>query len=381
MIFNWQSCFNTYGKVGVVLMDLSKSFDCLPHDLLIAKMVAYSFGHRSLRLFYNYLSDRKHRVRIGSSFREFLEILLGVPQGTVLGPILLNIFINDLLFSVTEGNLCNFADNNTLYVCDQDIAKFLLRLNEDLLTIVKWFESNGMVTNPNKFQVIFPGTEDKSVNVNIGSTEVTYSKEVKLLEVVLDTQLTFYPHIKEICKKATSKTKALVRVRSYLSQKQADHLYNAYIMPSFNYCPLVWMYCSKQAHNLINATHRRALCAKLNTFSGTLIELQERSSTVSIHTKNFQLLMIEVFKSMNQLNTSIMWDAFHVKSSKYNLRRGISLMIPRANSVRGLNSIAVRAALAWNHLPSKEKEENAVAKFKSALKEIRIYCRCKLCYT
>ena len=83
------------GIVGTLLMDLSKAYDCVNHDLIIAKLEAYGVGENSLRLIQNYLSQRQQRVKVGSSFSEWLEIILGIPQGSILGPILFNVFIND----------------------------------------------------------------------------------------------------------------------------------------------------------------------------------------------------------------------------------------------------------------------------------------------
>ena len=96
-------------------MDLSKAYDCVNHDLIIAKLEAYGVGENSLRLIQNYLSQRQQRVKVGSSFSEWLEIILGIPQGSILGPILFNVFIKDLFLFVKETNICNFADDQTLY--------------------------------------------------------------------------------------------------------------------------------------------------------------------------------------------------------------------------------------------------------------------------
>ena len=241
MLRNWQNCLSNKGKVGAIITDLSKAFDCLLHDLLIAKLEAYGFGHKSLRSLYSYLNNRKHRVRICSSFSTWLESVLGVTQGSVFSPILFNIFINDPLFSVNDSDICNFADDNTLYICESSLENALRRLNTDASSILDWFKCNYMVANPGKFQLIFAGTENCGLSIKIGTSTVTCSNVVKLLGVTIDSQLTFYHHIQEVCKKALQKIKALLRIRNYLSQPQTDILLNSYIRSAFDYCPLVWM--------------------------------------------------------------------------------------------------------------------------------------------
>ena len=98
-------------------MELSEAYDCVIHDLIIAKLEAYGVGKNSLRFIQNYLSQRQQRVKVGSFLSEWLEIILGIPQESILGPILFNVFINDLLLFMKETDICNFADDTSLYAC------------------------------------------------------------------------------------------------------------------------------------------------------------------------------------------------------------------------------------------------------------------------
>ena len=248
--------------MGAVLIDLSKAFDCLPHDLLLAKLSAYGLSESAVKLMHSYLSDRKHRVRIGSNLSSWLDILLGVPQGSILGPLLFNIFINDIFYIIKE--ISNFADDNTISSTGSSIDEVNLNLLHKLRIVLDWFKHNSMVANPSKFQLIYPGTFNANLSLSIEQNNIKSVDVVKLLGVKIDSKMSFIPHITEVCKKSNQKLRALRRERKFLSEFQAKHLVNSYILSPFNYCPLVWMFCGKGGSSLIEKCHHRALCAVKN---------------------------------------------------------------------------------------------------------------------
>ena len=176
MLQSWQRELDESGYVGTILMDLSKAYDCIPHQLLIAKLEAYGLHKNSLNLLADYLSGRKQRTKIGSVFSEWWKIVCGIPQGSILGPLLFNIFINDLFFFVLKCDICNFADDNTMYSCNKLLSKILANLQFDLKNVLMWFTVNSLSPNQGKFQYMILGkciTSQLSLFINVIKIERT----------------------------------------------------------------------------------------------------------------------------------------------------------------------------------------------------------------
>ena len=115
MIETWKKHLDKGEKIGVILMDLSKSFDTINHSFLLAKLDAYGFSRTSLKLIQNYLCNMQQRISINGSFSDWTEVVTGVPQGSILGLHPFNIFLNYIFMLISKCNLCNYADDNTLY--------------------------------------------------------------------------------------------------------------------------------------------------------------------------------------------------------------------------------------------------------------------------
>ena len=248
--------------VGGILMDLSKAFDCIPHDLLLAKLAAYGIDDNLILYIHSYLLNRKQCVCINNILSEFNKVISVVPQGYIVGPILFNCFFNDFNYFINNANVHNFTDDNTLTTFAQNVGTLISILESESKIAIVWFETNKMIVNPGKFQSIIIDKKKQDHTKEtfvIGDKVIEASPSVKLLGVLIDEKLNFNLHITNICRSAANQLNALIRLKQFLSFEAKKVLVNSYFYSIFNYCPLVWMFSSAKSLNKIESLQKRAL--------------------------------------------------------------------------------------------------------------------------
>ena len=320
MLEAWKRSLDIKGASGAVLTDLSKAFDCLNHNLLIAKLGAYGFSHDALKFICSYLKERKLRTKAETDYSRSLEIKFGVPQGSILGPLLFNIFINDIFFSIKEISIANYADDNTTYANDKNVTELLNKLEKETNVLLEWFKVNEMKPNADKSHLLVLNNQVQA-SVKLGEEIIASSPSVDLLGVKIDENLNFAEHITKLCKKGNQKLHALARISKFLSKDKLRILMTTFITSQLNYCPLPSMFHNRTLNNKkINRLHERSLRLVYENETLSFQELLDLDNSMTIHHRNIQKLATEMFKIKNKLSPTPMIDIFREHVNVYDLR-------------------------------------------------------------
>ena len=348
--------------------------------MFIAKLFPYGFDDKALRFIYDYLRHRKQRTRIGDSSSSWQEILYGVPQGSILGPLLFNADLCDLFITTSRYDIANYADDNTPYVSGRNIEEVGASLEEVSEVIFQWFRDNQFQGNANKCHVLL--STDKQMQVNIGAARIENTQNEKLLGIIIDSKPNFDKHIQQICSRASAKLKASARIAPFMNITKRKIFMNAFFNAQFSYCPLTWMFHSRKLNNEINKLHERCLRIVYNNNTSTYEELLKTDNSVSVHFRNVQALTIELYKVVNGFSPVIMKDVFPLSENLcYNTRNKRTFRSRNIRTVHfGSETLSQLAPKIWELVPEEIKKLKSVASFKNAVKKWRAAnCPCRLC--
>ena len=233
---------------SLLMIDLSKAFDTINHELLITKLSIYGVSPSSLKWFKAYLTSRRQYVRIDNVDSNSQIIRHGVPQGSILGPLLFIIFMNDInLVPISDCELHLYADDTTMLTCSPTMDQLMTTTNQALTTIVDWFLKNKLIVNLKKTECMTVMTKAKerftSENNSTLSIDGNQIKQVfhhKLLGLVIDSHLTWNDHVDYIASKAASRLFLLKKIKPFLSLKERKLFYSSMIMPVLEYGSVNW---------------------------------------------------------------------------------------------------------------------------------------------
>ncbi len=198
------------GKLtGVIYIDLKKAFDTVDHGLLIKKMGRYGIANIELNWFHSYLSNRRQTVTVNGEKSEPMEITYGVPQGSIMGPLMFNMYVNDLPDVNTKSRIVMYADDTAIVFTDSDPRSIQTALNQDLALVKNWLDENKLTLNAKKTKFMVFGTRRRlkkcrNIRINLENEEIERVETFKYLGVWLDEVLNFNAHVEKLSKKISS---------------------------------------------------------------------------------------------------------------------------------------------------------------------------------
>ena len=195
------------------------------------------------------ITEIKHQIKLGPYASSWEELFKGVLQGSISGPLLFNVFINDIFYFIVQSILYNYADDNTLSFIHKVLLHLKSVLEQESQILISWFDQNLMKANPDKFQVICIGkkTHDNIESFQIGQTNIKCDDSVTLLGINIDYMLKFDAHVSEICKKASKQLAVLKRLGGFLTKQGKLVIYNSFIASNFATLPLFGIFVVHQA--------------------------------------------------------------------------------------------------------------------------------------
>ena len=377
MIDKWLTALNEGNLIGTVMIDFRKAFDLVSHDILLKKLKLYKCTTDTLSWFYSYLTERKQSVSLNGAISEEQTIVCGVPQGSILGPLLFILFINDLPLYLEESvtNTDMYADDTTIYHISSNQHELELHLQKGLDSLKLWCSENGMVLNTAKTKVMLIATSqkrarlhNKSISLKYNDVSLTLTTGDKILGLQINENLKWDSHISHLKKKISSNIWLLSRIKGFVPLNYRIIFYKAYIQPHLDFCNIIWGSSTKTNLNCLLKLQKRAcriiLEDKYTTISEAMsviniltieqrIILQKAKFMYKVSKNKVPLYVQEFFQSQNQAERELRY------------RNNLNYVVPKPNKELFKGSMSYTGPLLWNEIPVCIRECNTIESFTS----------------
>ena len=361
---------------GVVFIDMKKAFDTIDYDILLSKLAAYGVDKLALSWFQSYLTNRKQKCFVNGQFSCISTTTIGVPQGSIIGPLLFLVYINDLPNCLGDGFPRMFADDTNISFSSENLFELENAINSSLINLNKWLIANKLSLNIAKTEFMVIGSRQRlstfnnyELRVTVDDEQVRQVNSTKTLGLTLDENLTWKNHVEGISKKISSGIGALKRVRGLIDQETAIKAYKGFIEPYFSYCAPVWdglgTTLSDRLQKLQNRAARVITRSTYDISSSYLLdELQWNPLSIERQKKK----AIVMFKTLNGQTPQYLEEMFSSRSWYYSLRNiNRKLFIPKPNTDYLKRSFSYSGASLWNSLPESLRLSASLQSFKTNL--------------
>ena len=370
MTDSWLNAIDQGEMIGVVLVDFKKAFDLVDHDILLTKLKLYGIRNETLLWFKSYLSQRQQQVSINNTKSSFRHISCGVPQGSILGPLLFLLFINDLPLYTNNVLTDMYADDTTLYFIHKSLEAIERNLQTALNELNIWCKNNGMVLNTAKTKVMLITTKQKrkglgnaDIDLNYNDDQLQTISSSKILGVFVDNNLCWSEHVKHITKKIASNVWLLSKIKTYLPLEHRVQFYKSYIQPHIDFCNIIWGNALEANRLRVFQMQKRAVRVILDYNVDDTTEAMKSLNIMSFYDRLFLRKAKFMFKVYHNMTPTYINENFNLRSNlntSVNLRSmNVGCFIPpKPHTECFKQSMRYSGCLIWNCLPDDVKSSD-----------------------
>ena len=360
--------------VSAVFLDLKKAFDTVDHQVLLNKLTFFNFSHSTMQWFGSYLANRTQCVAVNGVKSPFRSSAVGVPQGSILAPLLFSLYINDLPDTCPDINIQMYADDAVIFTHGSNSDITSNKLNSAMARVQDWLNNNCLLLNTTKTVCMNftkrPVNQSRS-KVYIGGVELELVEQFKYLGITLDANLTFKKHIKKVANTIRFSLQNFKQIRPFISSEAAKSYLHCMILSHIEYCFVIWSFAGATTLKPIEQLYKRAVkvFAK-KSLSSHYCPIFERHNFLSFdHLRSFKISCL-IYKTLNGLAPPPLREYFRRRDNTLSTRsasRG-DCEVPFRRSQIGQNSLTVKGGTCWNSLPTPIRDSPTFNAFKKQLK-------------